>query len=172
MTLNHRWAWIALLASSGLWSFGGCSSENTDQTDSGASSGGSGDGSVGCTDDPRALTYAANLARNGSTFTVVLVSADPAPPAKGNNTWHVKVLDANGAQVPDAALTIDPDYGVYMPPPHGHASPIKPSITAETDGSYTVTPLYFFMPGLWAVTFTVAQGTTTDQIPFSFCIQG
>jgi hypothetical protein len=39
----------------------------------------------------RAVPYEANLSRTSSagTYAAVLLSGDPAPPAKGDNTWTV-----------------------------------------------------------------------------------
>ncbi len=36
-------------------------------------------------------------------------------------------------------------------PDHGHGTSVNASVTANSDGTYTVAPLYFFMPGVWRI---------------------
>jgi hypothetical protein len=100
-------------------------------------------------------------------FTFVLANADPAPPAKGMNTWQLTIKDASGALVDEAAITVKP----FMPD-HGHGTSIAATITPASAGTYTVAPVYLFMAGLWQVTFTATKGATTDSAVFSFCIEG
>jgi hypothetical protein len=120
---------------------------------------------VGC-QDPRADTYTANLTKTGKVYTFVLVSSDPAPPGIENNSWTVKVLDASGNAVAGTQLQVVP----YMPD-HRHGTTV-PTITAQPDGSFSVTQVNLFMPGLWQVTVTATAGATTDSAVFAFCIQG
>jgi len=126
------------------------------------------DGAIGCVDDPRSETYAAGLEHTGSNelFTFVLESADPAPPAKGNNDWMVQILDADSNPVTGATFTVTP----FMPD-HGHGTSVTPQ-TSEGTGDYTISPLYLFMPGLWEVTIRVDSGSDTDTTKYDFCIQG
>lgn len=123
---------------------------------------------VTCRTDARADTYAANLTKPGqaSHYTFVLQQAQPAPPAKDTNTWTVAILDSAHAPVTGATLTIKP----FMPD-HGHGSSLVPSATAQGD-SYTITPLYFFMPGLWQTTITAQVDSVIDAAVFAFCIEG
>jgi hypothetical protein len=97
---------------------------------------------------------------------VVLSAADPAPPAIGVNTWTIKVEDGAGAAMPAAALKVLP----FMPD-HGHGTSVKASVTAQPDGSMSVTPLYLFMGGVWRVEFNPDAGTA-DPVDFFFCISG
>ncbi len=113
------------------------------------------------------MVYTPNLAASATGAKVVLVDASPAPPARGTNTWTLKVTDAQGNSIPGAIITAKP----FMPD-HGHGSSVQPVITANPDGTFGVTPLYLFMPGLWQVTFTVKTATTSDDVVFSFCIAG
>lgn len=124
---------------------------------------------VSCVDDPLAQTYTANLANMGKSgiFQLVLASSDPAPPARGSDTWSVKVQDATGNAVSGVTLDVLP----FMPK-HGHGTSVKATITPQPDGSFSVTPLYFFMPGLWQVTFGVHTATQNDSVVFSFCVAG
>jgi nitrogen fixation protein FixH len=126
-------------------------------------------GIIGCQNDAKAETYTANLAKAGTikALTFTLVESVPAPPAKGSNTWTVKVTDASGAPVKDAKVTVDPQM-----PEHGHGSSVVAKVTAVGDGTYTIEPLYLFMAGLWRVTITAVAGATTDTASFTFCIVG
>jgi uncharacterized GH25 family protein len=99
---------------------------------------------------------------------VRLVSADPAPVAKGNNHWTIQVLDLSGKPVEGAAVQIKP----FMPD-HGHGTSIQPKVTPGEAGQFEISNLVLFMPGLWTVTFTVTTPTpTTDTAVFGFCIGG
>jgi hypothetical protein len=126
---------------------------------------------VGCLTDPRDDTYAPDLTKPGQSgsFQFVLVSADPAPPATLTNTWTVKLL-SGGAPVTGATFSWGPK-SLWMPD-HGHGSTATPQVQDNGDGTYTLTPLYFFMAGLWQVTLTAQSGGTTDTAVFSFCVQG
>ena len=127
------------------------------------------DAAITCQNDARAETYTANMKKAGKSglFTFVLVASDPAPPGKGTNTWTLKVLDASNAAVPGTTVTIK----LFMPD-HGHGSSIVPQSTSQPDGSYQITPLFFFMPGLWQVTFTAQAAAGTDSAVFMFCVPG
>jgi hypothetical protein len=141
-----------------------CSAPQATATDAGVAS----DAVVGCSMDSRAEAYAANLAKMGQSGAIkfVLTASDPAPPAKGNNTWTLKLLDAAAKPMPGATVGVK----AFMPD-HGHGSSVVPQVTPAADGSYTVAPLYLFMPGLWQITFTV-DGAVPDKVVFSFCVAG
>ncbi len=128
-----------------------------------------GPGNITCSTDPRAMTYTANMAQMGSSgmYKFVLAQSDPAPPAKGTNTWTLKLTDAAGANVSGAMIDVLP----FMPD-HAHGTSVDASVTPNADGTYTVTPLYLFMPGIWTITFTAHVGAVTDKSVFSFCIEG
>ena len=118
--------------------------------------------------DPRADTWALPITKssmNGS-FKVSLTSADFSPPIIGVNTWQMTVADASDAPVTGAITTIKP----WMPD-MGHGTSVVPSATdGSTAGSYAVTPLYFFMAGFWATTFSLTSGATTDTVVYSVCL--
>jgi hypothetical protein len=123
---------------------------------------------IGCTNDPRAQTYMPGMQTAGSAghWHFTLVSSAPSPPAKGTNSWVVDITDESGAPVTGATLTVTP----WMPD-HGHGTSVVPVIT-PTGESYTIDPLYLFMPGLWRVTISGQDGSVTDTGVFTFCIQG
>jgi hypothetical protein len=125
---------------------------------------------VGCLNDPRDDTYSAGMTKTGQAgnFQFVLESATPGPPALDTNTWVIKLLDSSGTPVPGANFTsIKP----WMPD-HGHGSSATPSATDNNDGTYSIAPLYFFMAGLWQVTFAAQANGKNDTAVFSFCVQG
>jgi hypothetical protein len=115
--------------------------------------------------------YDAGLAASSQdgTLRAVLVGAAPAPPSVGMNTWTLSIEDATGAAIAGATLTIDP----FMPD-HGHGSPLVPVSTANADGTYTVSQLYFFMAGVWRVGVTAAQGDASapETVDFFLCVGG
>jgi hypothetical protein len=132
------------------------------------------EGEVSCAEDARIDTYTDNMDKPGELGVLSFRFSDvePAPPAKGSNTFHVRVTGANGAPVTGAlhvALTM---------PDHGHGTPVTPvvSFDAATD-EYTVTPLYLFMAGVWRIQFEAYAGTDQGALPLDrtrlfFCIQG
>ena len=125
---------------------------------------------IPCTGDPRADRYAPGMQKVApkGQLAVTLLSSDPGPPIKGNNTFTVLVTD--GSEVPQAGATLD-----VMPfmPDHGHGSPARPVAKPLPDaGKYTVTPLYLFMAGLWEITFNVtAPSGAKDAVVFRFCVE-
>jgi len=125
---------------------------------------------IGCVNDPRAMTYTADMMLTMTATQKLkfeLVSSMPGPPVKGNNTWTVKLFDANNQPVTGAMMKVTP----YMPD-HGHGTSVVPQITPMGD-SYTVTPLYLFMAGLWQVTIEVDSSPSgADTAVFYFCIPG
>ena len=119
--------------------------------------------------DPRADPYMANLTKPSAkgTFQVTLVDSVPGPPAIGNDTWTLQITDASGAATTGATITVKP----WMPD-HGHGTSVNATVTpAGANGTYTVTPLYLFMAGLWQLTFTITSTSgATDQVVFSYCL--
>jgi hypothetical protein len=114
------------------------------------------------------MSYSANLSVAGAdgALHVVLVEAEPAPPARGSNTWTVTVRDAAGAPVEGATINVK----AFMPA-HGHSS-TPPAVTPGADGTYEIDPLVLFMPGLWEITITVESSAGNDEALFAFCVAG
>ncbi len=162
MKLVRSWSLIPLT----LLFASACSSSNSsDAADSGAPV------SL-CATDSRAQTFTAGMEQPGAsnTFSVKLASINPNPVFKGNNAWTIQVVDKSGAPVTGASITVKP----FMPD-HGHGSSIIPQVTAGSDpGSYDISLLNLFMPGIWTVTIVVTTGTApstvTDQSVFTFCV--
>jgi hypothetical protein len=131
------------------------------------------EGTVSCEQDPRVDSYQ-GLARTGDlgVLTFRLAQAEPAPPAKGNNTFHLDITDAAGAPVA-GALKID-----LKMPDHGHGTSVKPKVSYDPATSeWTVDPLYLFMPGVWRIQLEAYAGAATtgaalDRTALFFCIEG
>ncbi len=123
---------------------------------------------ITCQNDPRAMTYASGLSVTSTSGTrkYVLLSANPAPPARGTDTWSIKITDAGGTAQPGLTVGVLP----FMPD-HGHGTSVNASVTANQDGTYTVAPLYFFMPGVWRITFWIGSNQA-DVGEFFFCVPG
>jgi hypothetical protein len=148
----------------------------------GAACGGSGGGdgpdadivSYNCATETRADTFSVGLEKTGAAglFDFKLMTADPAPPARGDNTWVIEVDSASaaGAGAPVAGLQSGMTVVPYMPD-HMHGTPITVEITpASTTGQYTLTPVNLWMPGLWETTIQVDSNGTKDHAVFSFCL--
>lgn len=125
-----------------------------------------------CTNDSRADTFHVGLDKPGAAGNMdfVLMTAQPAPPARGDNTWVVEInAMANG-------VVGSPMAGVQMAvtpfmPDHQHGTPIPVVITAmPTAGQYQLSPVNLWMPGLWQTTIQAQSGSTTDMAVFSFCV--
>lgn len=118
--------------------------------------------------DSQCDTYSEGLTKKSDAglVSVVLESSTPAPPARANNDWMVRVLDATGAPISDAEVTVTP----YMPK-HGHGTSVKAVVTRMGDGLYELDPVNFVMAGVWEVTIDVklADGQT-DKALFTLCI--
>lgn len=130
--------------------------------------GGGGEGDGGGGGPPAGDTYVAGMEKQGAAnrLALRLKEARPAPPELGDNTWMLEVLDSNGESMTGCTLTVDP-----LMPAHGHGTN-KTAVITEADGTYEVTPLDLFMPGLWQVPFVVTCGEVVDDVLFEFWIEG
>lgn len=140
-------------------------------SDDGQQGNGNPDGApVSCASETRDEEYVAGLEKVGASGTkVILVESTPAPPAKGNNTWRLRVLDS--ADTPLDGLTVEL---VPFMPDHNHGTPINAEVTALAEpGEYQAEPVNLWMPGLWEVTVQVSDGADlSDSVIYRFCIEG
>ncbi len=130
-----------------------------------------------CEEDTRDDEFVAGISKTGSAgYSLSIVDSLPAPPDKGDNRWTIEVTDGAGAPVSGMALEAEP----FMPD-HGHGTPEVALFTDQGDGSYTLTPVNFFMPGYWETTVTVVDPGATDSedddtdldtVVFKFCVCG
>ncbi len=141
-----------------------CSSPAEETTES--SEGGSAAHDESCESDARAMKFELPLEAKGAKgLSLSLLSADPAPPSRGDNRWML-APKLEGADLADGAeWTVTP----FMPS-HGHGSSIRAEATPQADGSLEVTPINLWMPGLWEVTIGLKTGTVVDEAVFGFCI--
>jgi hypothetical protein len=155
-----------------LGGLGGCSSNSEAPAGSGSTAG---DGSIGCASDPRGEDFTPDLTHKGDMgmLSFVIAGSNFTPPAVANNSWTLKILDASGQPLKDAVLSFpklmrpsDP----YMPD-HSHGA-YPAAYTNNHDGTYTVTPLYFFMGGIWSTYIQATSGSSTDSTTFTFCVGG
>jgi hypothetical protein len=107
----------------------------------------------------------------GGALDFQLMSAEPAPPARDDNSWIVQINSMAsgvvGAPIDGATLAVTP----FMPA-HQHGSPIRAQITpvAGQPGQYAISPVNMWMPGVWETTIQATSGDTTDKAVYRFCI--
>ena len=130
------------------------------------------DPEVDCTMVTGTDTFVVGLEKPGEAglLDFQLMSADPAPPARDDNTWVVQVNQLNsgvvGAPIDGATLNVTP----FMPE-HQHGSPIRVQVSAAGEpGQYTLSPVNLWMPGVWETTIRATSGATTDSVVYRFCI--
>lgn len=130
------------------------------------------DAGYNCEVEDRDDEYIAGMEKSGDDGMMFrLVSSDPAPPSRYDNTWVIEILDGTGAPLDDADVVVTP----FMPD-HGHGTGFTAEVTPDpdVDGRYDVFPVNLFMPGVWEITIraTPAGGTAADrdQAVFTFCI--
>jgi hypothetical protein len=99
-------------------------------------------------------------------LSVELVESEPGPPeVRKDNTWWLRLSDAEGEPVQGAELLVTP----YMPK-HQHGS-AEVVIEELADGEYKLSPIELIMPGVWEipVNITPPEGEPSEAI-FRFCI--
>lgn len=138
----------------------------------GSSGGGSPDASDDCSADPRADTFTIGLDKHGTAGNLdfVLMSAMPAPPARGDNTWVIEVNAMSSGVVGSPVAGVDMVATPFMPD-HQHGTPIPVKVTATTTaGQYQLSPVNMWMPGYWETTLEATAGSVSDTVVFKFCV--
>jgi hypothetical protein len=133
------------------------------------------DGVVNCAVETTADEFVVGLEKAGATgrLNFQLMSATPAPPARGDNEWVLQVSALTngvvGAPVSGATMFVTP----FMPK-HQHGTPIDVVIEAmPAAGQYKLSPVNLWMPGLWETEIEVtASSSGTDSAVYRFCIPG
>jgi hypothetical protein len=117
-------------------------------------------------------TFVVGLEKPGTSglYNFKLMSAVPAPPARGNNTWVVQVNAMNagvvGAPVDGATIKVTP----FMPA-HEHGTGVAVVITPMTEpGQYELSPVNLWMQGVWETTIRATLDTTSDSAVYKFCV--
>jgi hypothetical protein len=140
-----------------------------------AACGGGGDGgadaAIDCSTVTGVDTFTVGLEKAGVGGMVdfKLMSIDPAPVVRGNNTWIVQVDSMSsgvvGSPMDGATLSATP----FMPA-HQHGSPITATVMPTGNpGEYTMGPINLWMPGVWETTIAV-KSPTADRAVYSFCV--
>lgn len=79
------------------------------------------------------------------------------------HSWNIQVVDAKGAPVNDATLTVDGGM-----PQHGHGLPTKPLVTQHLgDGRHLVEGMKFNMGGWWVVRLHIDGAQGSDIVTFN-----
>ncbi len=117
-------------------------------------------------------TFVVGLEHRGTAgrFNFALMSIDPAPAVRGDNTWIVRVdrlgSDAVNAPIAGATISVSP----FMPS-HMHYSPIPAQVTPLSGGQYELRPVNLWMPGVWETTIQATSNGESDRAVYTFCIQ-
>jgi len=129
------------------------------------------DASVNCA-DVTADEFVVGLERVGTAGALdfTIMSGDPAPPIRGDNTWVVQVSSMSGgvvgAPVSGAEISVTP----FMPAhQHGAGKTVKVEPMPDA-GQYKLSPVNLWMPGVWETTIDATSASGTDTVVFSFCI--
>lgn len=152
---------------------GGCGSDGDDTSDPATGAGGTGATGLCASAD----TFTAGMARMGDEGRVelTLMSSDPAPPERHDNTWVLKLTDVDGNPAEGATVIPKPNM-----PQHGHGTNTQAVVTELGAGEYQLDPINLFMPGYWEIPIDVTlSGGETDSIScpeltegscFKFCV--
>jgi hypothetical protein len=114
--------------------------------------------------------FVIGLEKQGASglITVTLMSGDPAPPIRGDNTWVVSIT-SNATPMAGAFVDVVP----FMPA-HGHGSGKTVEVTEmPEDGQYELSPVNLWMPGVWETKIVVTpegELDPLDQVVLRFCI--
>jgi hypothetical protein len=126
--------------------------------------------SYNCAEETRDDVFAIGLTKAGEAGKIefVLLSADPAPPSRGDNklTLGLRTMAAPAAPITGAVMTVNP----FMPD-HSHGAGKDVKITEGSEaGQYVLEEVSLWMPGLWEVRIQASTGADTDRAVFKFCL--
>jgi hypothetical protein len=151
---------LSFVAISLLAAAGGCGTNADDSGDD-----------VDCSMVTNADTFTVGLEKAGvgGMLDFKLMSIDPSPPMRNNNSWIVQV-DSMSAGVVGNPLDGATVSATPFMPAHQHGSPITAVVTATGNpGEYSVSPVNMWMPGVWETTISVSS-PTPDRAVYRFCI--
>ncbi len=122
---------------------------------------------VGCKNDPRVDPTYIGTRKLGAQglMRFTLQAADPALVVRGANAWTMALSDPNGTPLSAASWTVIPTM-----PDHGHGTAAVPQAQAQGDAT-VLSPLYFFMAGVWQTKVTASVGGQTDSALFWTCVE-
>ncbi len=157
--MRHGFVAISILAPLSL-GFGACATNDT-----------SGDDTVDCSTVTGTDTFTVGLEKPGVSGMVdfKLMSIDPAPAIRGNNTWVVQVSSMASGVVGNPIDGAEVSATPFMPA-HQHGSPITAVVTPTGNpGEYSISPVNLWMPGVWQTTIALTT-PSADRAVYSFCI--
>jgi len=103
--------------------------------------------------------------RTGSLYTATLEPAQPLRKRK-LQTVQVRIVDASGKPVDDAAITIDGGM-----PQHGHGLPTRPRVTRNLGaGVYEIEGVRFSMGGWWEFKLAISAPAGSDRVTFNLAL--
>jgi hypothetical protein len=114
-------------------------------------------GVSGCGSEP-SPTGDAQISSELGAF-VATLSANPDPPAVGDNTLALELADARGANVVGATLAVY----AWMPT-HGHTITSTPVVSDLGEGTYRIEGVSFTMPGRWELSIDVSASGAEDRL--------
>lgn len=97
---------------------------------------------------------------------IELLVAEPSPPVvRDDNTWTLKLNDAEGAPLLGAELLVSP----YMPK-HQHGS-AEVLVRELGEGEYRLSRIELIMPGVWEIPISVTpHDGESSETEFRLCI--
>jgi hypothetical protein len=121
-----------------------------------------------CTTRAEGVTQGLSKVSSGG-YSFTLTALVPAQPVQSSgqpgNTWTVSITDPSGAPVTGAVLQISS----YMPD-HGHYAPTAVAVE-QGGGVYQVDDLVLPMPGLYAITLSLALTSgAKESVVLSLCM--
>lgn len=120
-----------------------------------------------CADEDRADDFAAGLTKDGMVYRVMVESAEPAEPIRGDNGWMLTVTDLEGNPVEGVIIDANP----WMPD-HGHGTAVEEEVVEVGDGMYDVSPLNLFMAGYWEVHLELSSDDVElDEVMIGVCVE-
>lgn len=124
-------------------------------------------GSSGADPGAFGVTPAAVVTTDAGSYRVALHSAPDAVPSRGNNTLRFVVTRASDG-APASGLSLDV---VPWMPAMGHGASVKPTVAPGAEaGTYIVSNVNLFMPGLWEIRTTIG-GETSDHVTAQFDVR-
>lgn len=92
------------------------------------------------------------LTSQDGALQLTVVTTEPNPIDRGDNTWTVALRDAAGDPVSGASVVLEPTM-----PGHGHGTfpATFDGTPTEEPGHFLIGPFNLMMPGTWLLTFTV-----------------
>lgn len=119
------------------------------------------------TDDRIVATYEIDAPRSSDDGDFkVAIATSPVQPVTGTNQLRLYVFKGMGTPVTGATIDVEP----WMPG-HGHGSTEVPIVAEDGDGWYTVSNVFYTMPGYWELYIDIDDAVDTDSVTFEFNVQ-